>query len=212
MPRTRHSEVATIGGNHTTGFPTTYPAAAAPRNREGSLRRGQTSHCHRCVVITCWWECGLAPHAAHRYRRPSRRSASRSSGAGICGMNTRAHVPVHVAPTDEPARPGDSRRPPSLEPTHRGRSGCLCAPSWIGMCTPAFAAPGRKPGRYSPTWPRASSLTMSRWPTWRAYSWRRWNKTRSSGAGSAPSHPSPGWPTPARSWDSTSALVRAACA
>jgi hypothetical protein len=39
MPRTRHSEVATIGGNHTTGFPTIYPAAAAPQNREGPQKR-----------------------------------------------------------------------------------------------------------------------------------------------------------------------------
>ena len=68
------------------------------------------------------------------------------------------------------------------------------------------------PSHYSPVWPPASSLTMSRWPTWRAYSWSRWNKIRSSGADPAPSHRSPGWPMSARSWDSTTALVRAAWA
>jgi hypothetical protein len=47
---------------------------------------------------------------------------------------------------------------------------------------------------------------------WRAYSWSRWNKIRSSVAGSAPSHRSPGRPISARSWDSTTALVRAAWA
>src|SRR5205809_4794260 len=47
---------------------------------------------------------------------------------------------------------------------------------------------------YSPVWPPASSLTMSRWPTWRAYSWSRWNRIRSRAGGSSPSHRSPGWP------------------
>src|SRR6185312_16710910 len=65
---------------------------------------------------------------------------------------------------------------------------------------------------HSPVGPPPSSLTISRWPVCRAYSWSKWNSTRSSDAGSAPSHRSEGWPVSARSWDSITARLRSAWA
>ena len=118
---------------------------------------------------------------------------------------------------------GDARKPPVyLQPGNLLRTWIEGLGECLNQCVPdktpianEMDRVGTRPVRsvpYSPEAPVASSVTMSRWPTCLAYSWTRWNRTRSRVAGSAPSHRSPGWPTSSSRWASMMARLRAAWA
>ena len=78
---------------------------------------------------------------------------------------------------------GASTPAKSLGGSGRASDAFLVLPGLDVQAACPGAASAGQPGRCSPTWPSASSLTMSRWPTWRAHCWTRWNKTRSNAAG-----------------------------
>ena len=102
---------------------------------------------------------------------------------------------------------GDARKPPVyLQPGNVLRT-------WIeglGECLNQCVADKAGVAGHSPERPTASSTTTSRWPTCLAYSWSRWNRTRSRVAGSLPSQRSPSSPTSSSAWAEIMARLRAA--